>query len=137
MKRKMDLQIVKYMFLAAALILGILYFNTILTGIGSLGGILMPLILGCVFAYVLNIIMRRLEKIYFPGSKKKFVQKSRRPVCMILSIILIVLVFSLIFLLVVPELGKAFMIIGQAIPVYFQQALNWIMENSDSFPAEN
>jgi len=134
MKKKMDMRIVKYMLLAAALILGILYCEVILSGIGSLWGIVTPLVLGGVFAYVLNIVMRMLEKHYFPGSHKAIVQKSRRPVCMVLSIILIVLVFALILLLVVPELGKAFMIIGQAIPVYYQQVLNWIMANADYFP---
>ena len=135
MKKKMDLQIVKYMILAAGLILGIIYFNTILTGVRGLWGIAMPLITGCIIAYVLNIVMRRLEKLYFPKSDKAIVKKSRRPVCMVMSIVLIVLVFMLIMRLVVPELLQAFMIIGQAIPVYFEQIVDWILANSDSFPA--
>lgn len=135
MKKKMDGQIIRYMLLAAVLVLGIIYFNAIITGVKSLWGIITPLVLGCVIAYVLNIVMTRLERIYFPRSTKKIVIKSRRPVCMIAAIVLIILVFAMIMLLVVPELGKAFMIIGQAIPTFFQNVLDWVLEHSEYFPS--
>ena len=65
-KRKMDPRIVKYFLLAALLVLGIRYFNVLLGGAGDLWSIASPLIAGCAVAYVLNIVMRRLEKFYFP-----------------------------------------------------------------------
>ena len=40
-----------------------------------------PLILGCLIAYVLNILMSAYERHYFPKSKKTRAAKSRRPVC--------------------------------------------------------
>ncbi len=133
-KRKMDLRIVKYFLLATLLILVIRYFDVLLGGAGNLWSIAWPLILGCVIAYVLNIVMRRLEKLYFPDTKSALVKKSRRPVCIVLSLVLIAAVFFLILQLVVPELAKAFMMIGQSIPILFEQAVNWLAKNADAFP---
>lgn len=133
-KRKMDLRVVKYFLLATLLILIIRYFDVLMGGAGNLWSIIWPLILGGVIAYVLNIVMRKLEKIYFPDSKNAVVKKSRRPVCIVLSLVLIAAVFFLILQLVVPELGKAFVMIGQSIPVLFDQAVDWLAVNADTFP---
>jgi len=135
LKRKMDVHIVRYMLLAAALVLGILYFDVIIAGAKGLWGILTPLILGAVFAYILNIVMRKLEKIYFPRSDKKWVTASRRPVCMVLALLMILLVIALILLLVIPELTKTFVLIGQEIPVFVENVTAWVLTYSDEFPA--
>ena len=56
MEKKTDKQIVRLMILAAILVLGILYFNTIILGIRSLWEIATPLVVGGVIAYILNIV---------------------------------------------------------------------------------
>lgn len=69
-----------------------------------------------------------------PNSRNAAVIKSRRPVCILLSLVLIALVFSLILLLVVPELAKAVVVIGQGIPVLFEQVIDWLILHDDAFP---
>lgn len=133
-KKKMDIRIVKYLLLATVLILCIRYFDVLLGGAGNLWSIAGPLTMGCVIAYVLNIIMRLLEKIYFPKAKNQFVTKSRRPVCIILSLVLIAAVIFLVFRLVIPELVSAIGIIGAGIPVLFEQATEWLAANAETFP---
>ena len=64
---------IQYGFVVAFLCLFVLYFKWILNWGGRLFSVAYPLILGCVFAYILNILMVRLEKIYFPKSKNKLV----------------------------------------------------------------
>lgn len=133
-KKKRDLRVVKYLLLATLLILVIRYFDVLLGGAGNLWSIAVPLTMGCVIAYVLNIIMRVLEKLYFPGSRNKFVNRSRRPVCIVLSLVLIAAVIFLVFRLVIPELVKAIGIIGAGIPVLFEQATDWLASNAEVFP---
>ena len=133
-KRKMDPRIVKYFLLAAVLVLGIRYFNVLLGGAGDLWSIASPLIAGCAVAYVLNIVMRKLEKLYFPNSGSRLAKRTRRPVCIVLSLVLIAAVIYLILRLVVPVLIKAFAIIGQSIPVAFREVVDWLAENLDEFP---
>lgn len=133
-RRKMDLRIVKYFFLAAGLILGIRYFDVLLGGAGSLWSIAMPLVAGCVIAYVLNLPMKWLERRYFPHSRKSIVQKSRRPVCIVLSILIVSLIIYAILRVVLPELVNAFVVIGQAVPPLAEQVVDWMVQNLDGFP---
>lgn len=52
-----------------------------------------PLLIGCVIAYIINILMSFYEKHYFPKSQKTGVVKSRRPVCMLTAFITLLLSF--------------------------------------------
>lgn len=72
-----------------------------------------PLILGCLFAYVLNIIMRALEKHWFPTTNNMAVIRVRRGVCVFLSIFLVFGAIFLIIRIVLPELVEAFSVISQ------------------------
>lgn len=131
---KRDRMVRKYLLWAALAVLAIIYFETVLGAIGRLWGIAFPLVLGGIVAYVLNIIMVRLEKIWFPSSRNKGIIRSRRLVCILLSIILVLGLGILIICLIVPELAKALTVIGKAIPVYFSQIQAFIVENEDKFP---
>lgn len=62
-----------------------------------------PLLVGCVIAYLLNILMSFYERHYFPKSKKSFLIKSRRPVCLLLACVTLVCLVVLIVSLVLPQ----------------------------------
>ena len=63
-----------------------------------------PLLFGFAVSYPLNILMEFYERHWFPKSKKPFVQKSRRPVCLAGAIITVVGIIALIGFLIVPQL---------------------------------
>ena len=63
-----------------------------------------PLIIGCIIAYLVNIIMASYEKLYFPNSKNVYLIKSRRPMCMLLAFLSLIAVVTLVIWLVVPQL---------------------------------
>lgn len=83
-----------------------------------------PLFLGAIMAYVVNILMTFLEK-KLPFSKSRRFSSWKRPICMILSYVLIVLLFNLIVFLVLPELAAAINMLIQQIPI----ALSNLAEN--------
>lgn len=124
-------------FTAAAVIgaLLVVYFGQILTFAGLCLHVLSPLILGGALAFVLNILLKKLEKIYFPNSHRRLVQKSRRPVCIVLSIVLLLLIIMLIIRIVVPELFSCLQIMWQAVPPLFEKGRLWLLEHSDQLPA--
>ena len=130
--KRRNLSVVKYMLLAAVLILAIRYFDVLLGGVSKLWEIVFPLGLGAGIAYVLNIVMKKLEKVYFPRSEKPFIKKARRPVCILLSILLILLVVQMVLLLVVPQLIRAAMVLGQNIPAMAERAIDWLAANGVS-----
>jgi len=70
-KRK---SIIKYVTIAVLLLFILVYPVQIYQIFLNLLGVVMPLILGAVLAYALNILCKQLEKIYFPHTKIKWLQ---------------------------------------------------------------
>lgn len=107
--------------------------------LGNLWNIIFPLFLGCLIAYVLNIVMKALEKRWFPNSHKVFVHRTRRGCCLFLAIFLIIGAFFVIVRIVLPELIEACAVIANEVPVYFSKVQLWIKDNGEMFPsiAEN
>ncbi|MCC8196049.1 MAG: AI-2E family transporter [Ruminococcus sp.] len=79
------------------------FVDSIFAALGIAMNALNPLIAGLVIAYVVNIPMSFYELHYFPNSEKSSVVKSRRPVCMLLGYLTIILVIVLVLLLVIPQ----------------------------------
>ena len=75
-----------------------------------------PLILGCIIAYIVNILMSMYERHYFPNSTKKIVIKSRRPVCLIGAFITLVAIVCIVIGLVVPEFVSCIMLMVSSFP---------------------
>lgn len=129
-KKKTDFAVIIYICLAALLILGIKYFDQIAGVALKLWNVAFPLILGVAVAYVINIIMVRVERIYFPKTKNRFVTASRRGVSIVVSLLLVAGIFSLVARLVLPELGKAFAVIGRNVPIFLEEAAAWLEKNN-------
>lgn len=129
-KKRADRAVLIYICLAAVLILGIRYFEEVIGWISRLWNVMLPLVMGLVIAYVLNLILVRVERVYFPGSKNRFINASRRGVGIVVSILLILGIFALVGGLVIPELIKAFGLIGRNVPVFMEEAAVWLEENS-------
>lgn len=63
-----------------------------------------PLLIGCLVAFIVNLPMSFYERHFAPKSKSKVVNAIRRPVCLILAYLSIALIVFLVINLVVPEL---------------------------------
>ncbi len=82
-----------------------------------------PLIIGCVIAYLVNIVMSAYEKRYFPNAKHVLLVKSRRPVCMLLAFVSLLAVVALVIWLVVPQLVSAFGVIVAGAPEFIKMVI--------------
>lgn len=133
-KKEYKKWVVQCIFLTAILILILQKFSVIVDFLKNIWGIAFPLILGAVIAYILNLLMSKLEKLYFPNSEQKIVKKSRRIVCMILSILIVAGILILVIQLVVPELVRAFGLIAEMAPEYFGKLGTWILGYLETFP---
>ena len=89
------------------------YWNTVSV---ALIGAAAPIIIGLVIAYLVNIIMTFYERYYFPKSSKKFVEKSRTPVCMTAAFLTVAAVIALVVGLVVPELVSCVQVLIEKLP---------------------
>lgn len=86
----------------------------------------MPLLIGCVLAYILNILMSAYERRFFPSSKKTAVQKLRRPVCVVGAIITLLAIIALVLVLVIPQLISCFQLIFDQLPGFLMDLLHRI-----------
>lgn len=85
-----------------------------------------PLFIGCIVAYIINILMSFYEKHYFTKSTNAKVEKSRRPVCIVLAFITLVAILALVIGLVVPELVSCVQLIFNKMPAAMNIVVSWL-----------
>ena len=111
--------------------LGIRYISSIALAIEWIYGLVKPLLIGTMLAMVLNVPLGFIEKHLFrknPTSKK---EKARRPVAILLSLILVIGIFVGIAVLVIPELTGAVSIVLSSVNNGLDQMV--ALESSEDF----
>jgi predicted PurR-regulated permease PerM len=111
----------------------VIYFNDFLGLLRKLFSVLRPVIYGSLLALILNILLVRVEGIYFPNSKKPLVLKSRRAISILISVLLVLAVLGLILGLVLPQLFNSVSIIAAGLPKTYDNFIAWV-ETHDSLP---
>lgn len=84
--------------------------------LGWLLHIASPFILGGVIAFILNVPMRRIEKM-LPVPKKH--KKLLRPVSLVFSILLVAGILFLVFFVVAPQVFQTLWSLQKSVPVFF------------------
>lgn len=103
--------------------------NILLTALSAAS----PLLVGCVIAYLVNILMRFYEKHYFTKAKTGFAVKSRRPICMIAAFLTLIIVLFLVINLVVPEMVSCIGVIISAVPAAVESIIEMLIR-AHAFP---
>lgn len=93
-----------------------------------------PLVLGFCIAFVLNVPMRFFERHLLQKTKDQRLAALRRPLCILISLLFIAAVIALVFVLVIPELAKAFTVLGNAVPSTINTIIAWAQQNSSGLP---
>lgn len=111
---------------AFLLYLAITYWPAFASMAGALFAASLPLLIGCVIAYIINILMLFYESHYFTASNDSKIIKSRRPVCMTASFLTLAVIVFLLIWLVVPELVKSVELLVSQIPEAINDLLIWL-----------
>lgn len=106
------------------LYIAIHYWDTVATLVTSILGAGLPLVIGGMIAYLVNILMANYEQHYFPKTKKKALIKSRRPVCLTLAFLTLVAIIALICWIIIPQLGECFGVIAAGLPGFMNKAVD-------------
>ena len=110
--------------------LSISHLDAIADAVASIFGICKPLIIGAVLAVVLNVPMSAIEKRLFRNAKSIRKKKLRRPLAILLSILLVSGIFVGVAFLVIPELINAIKLLGQSISTFIN-TLAQVERNDD------
>ena len=134
MNRKEIKQYIFIAVLAIAVCVIVQNFSLIQNFAGLAANALKPLFIGCIMAYIFNIIMIFFEKHYFPKNNSRFIKNSRRPICLLLSFAIAIALIVLILNIIIPEIISAIKLISAEIPPLFVSVKNWAMKKLEEYP---
>ena len=106
------------------LYLAVHYWQTAANLVSTLVGAALPLIIGGVVAYLVNILMANYECRWKDNPKKPGLIKLRRPVCMLLAFLTLVAIVALVCGLIIPQLVDCVGLIIAELPGVMADAID-------------
>ena len=103
-------------------------YELVFTGLGFLGGVILPFAVGGALAFLVNIPMSFFERKIFGKAKaaeKKWALKLARPVSLILTLLVIFGIIAIVMLVVIPELGRTVLNIVRTIQDFIPEVQAW------------
>ena len=128
---KMSIKKIRELIVFTALLVVALWkFDVVLGVLKTIWDIIFPFVLGGAIAFLTNVPMSFLEKKIFQNVKKKnkIVRKLKRPISLILTIVLVVGVIALVMFGVIPQLTRTMGTLVTSINDFIPQMQSWIGE---------
>lgn len=86
------------------------HFDLLLRILNAILSILSPILIGLILAFILNLLLNPLERLwnrlFLKEGSKPIVKKLRRPVCLLLSFLIVLGVIFAVCFVVIPRLGS-------------------------------
>ena len=101
---------------AIVLIWALWNYSASLNLLGGLYHILLPFIIGGCMAFIVNVLMTKLERYWRKYLKHSVVSRFERPVCLLLSLVLIIGFLAFFVLTIVPELHASMKLLVKMLP---------------------
>jgi len=99
--------------------------SIVLSWVADVFGILSPFITGLCIAFIVNIVLNPLEKIWgkakFKGKAGNVWIKMKRPVCMVLSIFIVIGIVAALLLIVIPAFTRTIGSFVDKVPQYSEK----------------
>lgn len=110
------------------------HYQIVLSLLSKLLSVLMPFIIGCMIAFVLNVLMIRIEKQLSKVIVNPKLKILKRVLSILGSIALVVGVVAIIIILIIPELVSAIKVIALSLPEVIDNLQNWTDSHSIYLP---
>ena len=107
--------------------------------LGSFFSLFSPLLIGVGIAYVMNLLLKAIERLWDMALKKApelWRVKLKRPICLTATILLFLGIIFAIFFILIPRLEEAGSTLIANVPGYITQIQNW-WESLVDFAAEH
>lgn len=126
LNRKNVRKIILIILFTVVCFLGLQNISQVFTYIKIFFSFLTPLLLGLSIAFILNLPMKAIERFCFKtgGKHDKIVRKIKRPLSIIMTFALVILVLAFVMFIIIPELVDTFEILKGSIPVYISNINN-------------
>ena len=97
--------------------------------IGGAISLLSPFIIGFCMAYVVNLLLRPLERfwmwIWHKAKRQKLISKTKRPLCLTLSFLVVLGVIFAIVFMIIPALKDTVVSFANKVPQYAKTVESW------------
>ncbi len=108
---------------------------------GTLVNLLSPFIIGFCLAYVVNLLLRPLERfwiwIWKKAKKQKAVEKIKRPLCLVISFLIVLGAFFAIVFMIIPAFKETVVSFTNNIPEYAKSVEKWYYALADFLENHN
>lgn len=128
---------IQWLALIAVFILAVINWSYLIQAVSMIWSVIFPLILGGMIAFVLNLLITWLEKYLYPNARNKYLKASRRPVAIILAILVVCLVIAATVVIVLPQLASAIMTLIEVVPETIENLTNWFNNQHALVPLVN
>ncbi len=102
--------------------------QSVISGIGKVINVFSPIIAALCIAFVLNIFLVAFETKVFrfwDKTKKPFVLKLKRPVCIILTYLLALGLVFLVIVVIIPDIIETITYLAEKMPAFVLDVKNW------------
>lgn len=113
---------------------GLNNYKIIMATFNNILSVIMPFLIGFIIAFILNVLMIRVEKLLMRIFKGKIFNYCKRIISIILSMLILIGVLALIINLVLPEISSAVKLIVKSLPEVFEDIQLWSKNNGDLSP---
>ena len=117
-----------YIFGITIIIIGLIKLDTLISMVSILWNACRVLVFGAMMAFVINLVMAKIEK------RLNFMKKGKRATSLLLSLILIFLFVYFLITLVVPSLSEAIGVIVAVLPKYFENTQKFLVNLFENNP---
>lgn len=109
------------------IVFAVLRIGDIAAIIRSFFSALSPLLIGGCIAFVMNLLLRPLERFWIKLWKKypAFAQKSARPICLVISSLIVLGLITALLFVIIPEIIDTIVSIIDQLPEYFKRVKAW------------
>lgn len=133
-EKKIFRMICKLILFAGAIILGVMYSKEVLNVVKLLVGMLTPFLVGAAMAFVLNLPASFIERKLFGFWKNPKAAGAKRGISIVLAIIFVIALIVFVILMVVPQLTRTLMELGNVVPAFFRELLVKLEKLSYQYP---
>lgn len=116
--------------LAAAIFLfwGLHNIEVLWSGVLLFLRVLAPFIMGFTIAFILNIPMKFNEYLLFKKLKIPMHSSLKRPIALLLTVIIFAGILAIVMVSVIPELSATLKLLRNNLPQYFEKTQDWLEE---------
>ena len=111
-------------------------YDRLFSFLGHILGIFSPVITALCIAFVLNVLLTALETKVFKfmdNSKRGFIKKAKRPLCLALTYLLAFGLIVLLIAFIIPDIANTFIYLAERLPSFMTEARVWIEDMLEKF----